>query len=260
MSFSQFKLIRRVHATGPISEVKLIYAILKSKFNNINFKLDLTVEIDSVKYRLIDFESLIVASPHFESSLQKYLPLKEGDVFIDAGAHIGKYSLSNAKIVGNKGKIVAIEADPDTFQALEIGIAENLFTNVIPLNCAAYNKDCQITFYSAPLGGVDEKKRTRGKGFSSTKYQQGRNKTHVTAKKIDTIVSELDLKKVDYIKIDTEGAEVEVLEGAKNTIRHFQPKLLIESMDTQREVKLFLGDVGYIMEKVSESYFYGQPL
>ena len=53
----------------------------------------------------------------FQTSLFKKI-IKRGDTVLDIGAHIGKYTMQAAKLVGNNGKVVAIEADPKTFKAL----------------------------------------------------------------------------------------------------------------------------------------------
>jgi tRNA G37 N-methylase Trm5 len=74
---------------------------------------------------------------HEDQILARFTP-KEGDTVIDIGAHIGRYTITSSKLVGNTGKVVAIEAGPDTFQILKRNVTLNNLTNVLPLNIAAF--------------------------------------------------------------------------------------------------------------------------
>jgi hypothetical protein len=56
------------------------------------------------------------------------------DIVVDVGSHVGKYSLVASKLVGNSGKVIAIEAEPENYKALLRNISINSFTNITPLN------------------------------------------------------------------------------------------------------------------------------
>jgi hypothetical protein len=73
--------------------------------------------------------------------------------------------------------------------------------------------------------------------------------TPVLATSIDALVRAFALPSVDWIKIDVEGAEVEVLQGAKETLQRFSPTLWIEIHDTWQKVEAFLHDMGYIIRE-----------
>jgi len=62
--------------------------------------------------------------------------LRPGSVFIDVGAHIGRYSFPIAKLVGENGLVIAIEPDPLAFKALLMGVKLNSLRNVLALNIA----------------------------------------------------------------------------------------------------------------------------
>lgn len=72
-----------------------------------------------VKFRLVDEESLMIAQLEFKSWIWNYLKPKEGDIFVDVRAHIGKYSCIVAKLVMVKGAVYAFEPHSLNFKRLE---------------------------------------------------------------------------------------------------------------------------------------------
>jgi len=82
-------------------------------------RMDEYIIKDGIKYYVCDAESYIILNDNFEKEVWRYLTLRKGDIFIDVGAHVGKYTLPAAKIVGNTGKVIAIEPDPANFEALK---------------------------------------------------------------------------------------------------------------------------------------------
>jgi len=152
-------------------------------------------------------DDILIVNPITEFELRKYFSLKKG-IFVDVGAHIGKYTI----MVGRKlseGKIVSIEADPENFEMLKENIAFNGLKNVIALNFAAFSKDGEITLYRSVSP------HTSGYSVYLRDHTEAIN---VKAMKLDDILANLGLERVDLIKIDVEGAEYDVLLGAKKTL------------------------------------------
>lgn len=149
-----------------------------------------------------------------------YFKPKRGDVFIDVGAHVGKYALSAVKLMGDYGKVIAIEAHPENFKALRQNIALNSFQNIIPVKCCAWNKDGEKLLLMG----------SRENGYSlKTKSSKEGNGLEVNTRTIDSILREYSIETVDWIKIDVEGAEVEVLEGMRSVIeKHPTLKIFVE--------------------------------
>ena len=81
--------------------------------------------VNGLKFNLIDDESFKIVTPDFEPWMFDYLKPKSGDVFLDIGAHVGKYSLQVADKVGEKGSIIAVEPMPECYKALEENIVLN---------------------------------------------------------------------------------------------------------------------------------------
>jgi FkbM family methyltransferase len=153
--------------------------------------------------------------------LTKFTP-KEGDVVIDIGAHIGLYTIISSKQVGNKGKVVAIEADPDNFEMLKRNIALNNLTNVLPLNYAVFSTKTKIKLYEQSASfKYNSVMLTR----ANTKNE---NYSEVNADTLDSILKQNGVNQVDWIKIDVEGAELEVLKGSIETLSGKNMSLLVE--------------------------------
>lgn len=147
------------------------------------------------------------------------------DVVVDVGSHVGKYSLVASKLVGNSGKVIAIEAEPENYKALLRNISINSFTNITPLNLAAFNKNSKINLYIDELDNQNSLKANIKRGRS----------VEVEARTIDSIANEYNISKIDFLKIDVEGAEVEVLEGMEHILRNSPDlKVLIETSEKNK--------------------------
>lgn len=218
------------------------------------------MDVDGVKYQLVDLESLFIISPRYEKYIASYLAPVANDVFVDAGAHVGKYTFSLARIVGPGGKVVAIEPDPRNFDALKEGIRLNGFSNISAFNVAAFDCERELTLYLAPDEGMTHMGWLFGKGGSSIKRKDNRSVCVVKAQTIDKIVDGLRLSHVDFVKIDVEGAEYEVLIGAKDTIEKFRPRIVIECTENLGAITQLMKKFGYGLTNIGPSYYFLEPI
>ncbi len=147
--------------------------------------------------------------------------LEPGDVVLDAGAGVGDTVVYFASIVSQKsgGKIYTFDIHKDNFECLENQLQQNLHLQdfITPVLRAVWDKDGVKLLASEP--GV-------GSGIVRKNPRNDHN-IEVTTIKIDSFVKENNLTKVDMIKMDIEGAEVPALEGARETIKKYKPKLAI---------------------------------
>jgi FkbM family methyltransferase len=178
----------------------------------------------------------------------KYLRLSEGDIFLDVGAHIGKYTIPMAKIVGEDGLVIAIEPDLENYKTLVENIKLNSLKNVIALNIAAWSEETELKFFIGDTHDLGSVKRDYGKGHIIVK---GRD--------LDTVLNELGVKRVNYIKIDVEGAGLEVLKGLEKTLRKYLPIVIIEIWGDPTEVKKFISGIGYEMRKIDPDNYILEP-
>jgi len=86
--------------------------------------------------------------PDFEKGTKEYILNQKGKIFIDIGAHIGKYSILASK---KFQEVVAIEAHPKTYVALTENIKINKIRNVVSVHAAAYFKDAIISLFENPI-------------------------------------------------------------------------------------------------------------
>jgi len=213
------------------------------------------VDVDGIIYVPLDGGSFILVQKEYESWMQRYLKLEKGSVFIDVGANVGKYSLALSKIIGDSGKIVAVEPVPRTFDALAQAVKINGLSNIIPLNIACWSENTKLDIFLSEYSGSCSIKRNFGLGH-----------VIVEAKTLDSLVNELGLNRVDFVKIDVEGSELEVLEGMKNTLKTYRPRIVIELREQYKDPLLSLMEhFDYSCELIEEtkgakiSYYYLHP-
>lgn len=199
------------------------------------------VQVNNIKYVLADAESLTIVSPLYEASVMKQLKVKPKETFLDVGANIGKYSFQIACKV-REGLVISVEAHPKNYQALKKGIELNGFRNVIPVNIAAWKENCVMKLYVGKRAGVHTLKEDLGFGHIS-----------INAETLDSVLKRLNVVSVDWIKIDVEGASLEVLEGLTENLKSY-PNLIVEVFDSEG-VNAFLRQHGYVEQRLSPSNF-----
>src|SRR4030067_3699315 len=153
--------------------------------------------------------------------------LNYADTFFDIGANTGLYSLIAAK--GNPRRMIyAIEPVPRVFDCLRKNIELNKLRNIRINPYAITNYDGEITLY-VPMSAIPTDASTL-KGFRKTTEN-----ISVPAKTIDSLVRQDEIPKVDLIKIDTEGTEHMVLEGAKKILIRDEPIIICEVLKGRTE-------------------------
>lgn len=154
------------------------------------------------------------------AQFQKYIPIS-GTV-LDIGACIGDHTLTYSRFVGPSGRVIAIEPNRESFQCLQHNVGP--ISGITLYNCAAGKEYKMVSMVpeTGPhnLGGS----RVSGEG-------------DIPMVDMDRLFD--DLKRLDFVKIDAEGYEPEILEGMEGIIGRFKPVMLIEVCQT------ILKDRGY---------------
>jgi FkbM family methyltransferase len=166
-------------------------------------------------YCRINKDDFKIMTIHEDDIITRFTP-KEGDIVIDIGAHIGLYTIISSKRVGANGKVVAIEADPENFEMLTSNIKLNQLTNIIPLNYAVYSKETKLKLYLPSGESGFTKYNTIMPNWINTQEKF----VEVNANTLDYLLqlNKIRQEEVNWIKIDVEGAEFEVLKGATNVL------------------------------------------
>lgn len=148
--------------------------------------------------------------------------LTDTSVVLDIGANLGLLTIGFADLVPG-GRVVAIEPAPRTFQRLSENVAGAELKNVDLLNLALSDSAGTLEFFESDWfsAGSFVKERTLAAGIHTGAIT-------VEARTVDELVDDLELRHVDFMKIDVEGHELKVLRGAKRTIAEMRPIAVIE--------------------------------
>jgi len=141
-----------------------------------------------------------------------------GDTVIDAGGCYGDTALYFAHKAGSTGQVASFEFLPDNL---------GIYRKNLALNPSLAER---IRIYEHPVwsgSGEELFISEMGPGTSVGRSSSDPDARKVTTLKIDDLVGNGDLEKVDFIKMDIEGAEMEALKGAENVLRKFRPKLAV---------------------------------
>lgn len=140
--------------------------------------------------------------------------LRPGDVFIDAGANIGIYTVLAARLVGQSGRVIAVEMMPDTADRLDHHIRCNRLGNVTIVRHALSDAEDQVVVATVQEGKYGQATISA----DADRYGTGR-RVEVRTTTLDAITA--DFPFVRAMKIDVEGAEIAALSGAASLL----PKL-----------------------------------
>ena len=232
-------LILSICTSSVLSKVFANY-VGQQYLNRVNARREKLVEQKfGVKYVFKAFPPDMLWNDYGESF--DFLP-KQNNVVVDVGANIGDWSIIVAKYY--KAKVIAIEPSFVPFKLLLKNIQLNdLQEQVIAVNCALLSEDKEIMMSIAESDyafyGIQEK-----------------HKSKISAKTADTLLlKELNVSRIDLLKIDTEGSEYDILKGALEMISKFKPRIIVEvhSEELRRNVIKILVNSGYMLahEKIN---------
>lgn len=154
--------------------------------------------------------------PEFEH-LEKFLDA-EG-VFVDVGANTGIYTVKAAKHFNHKGVVLALEPFPDVMATLYHSIQANGFTNVRLRNFCAGDRIGSAALWM---------NLNQPNSFSLVQMEGTKTCLSTFTVTLDELFVWEELDRFDFLKIDAEGAEKQVLMGAKNLIEKYRPIILME--------------------------------
>lgn len=151
--------------------------------------------------------------------LNRYL--KPGMTFVDVGANLGDYTIIASRLVGSRGRVVAFEPDPGNSSWLSKSITKNQLANVEVRHEALSDRDGEANLFLGEVSGwhtLKEGQLPREAGMVS-----------VRTVRLDS----LNFERMDLVKVDVEGAEYEVVQGAVEQLKRHRPMLLIDLHPTR---------------------------
>lgn len=153
--------------------------------------------------------------PHMQAALAKWV--RPGDTVYDIGAHAGFHSLYAALLVGNKGRVIAFEPHPGNRASLQRQAALNPSLAVSVLAYALSDQTAQLAMSVT--------------GDSSQASIAHDGELQVEARRLDDLLSQGVVPPPDLLKIDVEGHEAAVLQGARATLSSYRPVILCDYND-----------------------------
>jgi len=200
---------------------------------------------------------------HYDSFIYDILSQYKntGAIIWDVGAHIGYHSLSFAVLVGSRGKVVAFEPNLHNAERLRKNFEKNpeLSQRIVLMTCALSDCDGQSNFiFSSEI----DNGRSSGSHLLQAIVPEEQlaystfKKELVTTFKADTLISQNPNLIPSIIKLDVEGAEKFVLEGAVELLSKYQPLLFVEvhNITMMFYVQKLLGEIGYKLEIIDTEH------
>lgn len=166
---------------------------------------------------------------------------RPGDTCIDAGANLGYHSLLLSHLVGNSGKVLAFEPDPNCQDKLRVNLDLNAARNVEVIPTALWDKVADYYFFSTACGYSSFCEYI---GYPSTR-------TEVRTDYLDNIINPDCC--IRLLKVDCEGAEEKILRGAKKLLQRgvdcvlveFNYEIMPQCDSTDRQIRDYMHELGY---------------
>ena len=181
--------------------------------------------------------------PHVMHTCERML--RPGDVYYDIGSNTGLFAIDAALTIPDL-QVYAFEPQPSLVHHIRRSIAANHLLNVIPLELMLGKEDGEAVLHL-----------TSHSVHASVTPRERRFKTLVRpVRRLDTLIDSGDVKAPDVIKIDVEGAEVMVFEGALRTLEINTPSIIFEADDNLIRIGMHVQDVFNSLLRAAPYIFY----
>lgn len=233
--------IRKLFTKRPLEEI-LVFLLARSTDNYLLTRIRpsnnlystpamRTCTREGIHYYLdiSDYQNwLIYFNSNADSSLGVLNYINAGDIVFDVGGNIGQTALTLSKKLAGKGMIYSFEPYPATYDKLMGNLLLNpeLHKNIKPINSGMGEKPAMLKMIK------HSKSNSGSNRILGSNVPMSNELTEVTVSTIDIFVESNSIQRVDLIKIDVEGFEMQVLKGAMNTLLSCRPKLFIELNDS----------------------------
>jgi FkbM family methyltransferase len=197
------------------------YRLLKPSGEVRSEAMGMTITMDAADD--VMFPSILAYGVHEpEETALIQATLHPSMVVFDLGANVGYYSILAARCVGEQGRVFAFEPEPRNHALLCSNIRANHADNVVPMASAVSNTSERLKLYL-------DRYNLGAHTLASTNVQTAAaGVVEVPSVTIDDFFAQEKPGRLDFIKMDVQGAEARVLEGGERTIRGNDTKMLLE--------------------------------
>jgi len=215
--------VRLIRSLGLRKWMRRIYYLLAKPRDNkmeVRFEgIDMEFSVDNpIEFRIVETafsDSELGGERRVLQALSKNL--EKGDVAYDIGANVGVHTVLMAKVVGDKGCVVAFEPESETFNTLKKNISINKLNNVIPLSVALSDrKDEKNLYFTGDTGGFSLRDKSGISKGSKVELIPG-----------DILIKEKELPPPNVVKIDVEGFEYEVIKGLMEALKNKDCRMVV---------------------------------
>lgn len=201
--------------------IRRMYVKLRGDIVRFRSRYGFLMEVSPYEHWMSGYLFLGETNPLETAILMK--SLRKNDVMIDVGAHNGWYSFVANQCVGEGGRILAFEPNPQCIKAFRNNLRLNGYQNIQLITAALSDKNGFSAFWIGDdmAGSLikDQTEHVSAMGVAEKKVRTYR---------LDDYLLRKNTRPVRFIKIDVEGAELEVITGAQKTLQKYAPIILAE--------------------------------
>ena len=197
--------------------------------------------------------------------------IKAGDYVLDIGGHFGQYAVLFGALVSNTGKVVSFEPDPQAQRVLSANLGLNgLYSRVLIESIALFDRNGEHVFFSKDADSMSSLARS---GLGSNADSEGVAEYKVRTVRLDDYFAATSERIPSFVKIDTEGAEINILRGADKLMKspativcELHPYVWDEFGTSFAELRSLVADYGKTMEyldpavRIEDGAFYGSAV
>ncbi len=170
------------------------------------------------------------------------LPIKSGDIVLELGAFCGFGTMKISEMVGEKGKVIAVEADKINYKILEKNIVNNNLKNVKIINKGIWNSKGKLSLF---------KESNQRNSLVKDLLSNIESKEKIEVDTVDNILKDLEIESVDFVTMEINAAEIEALQGMNKVLSQKNIRIIAagwyeyEGKEAWRKIKEILEEFGF---------------
>lgn len=185
---------------------------IRTKLNSLN----LYIRGNSLREKLVDLYMAITCIVYRQYNPDNF-KIKQKDTVVDIGAHIGSFSVL-AGSEASKGVVYSFEPDKSNYSLLQKNCQLNNLNNIKTFNCAVSSTKGERSFNISKMVSAE-----------NSLYKLGSTKTTVECTTLQDIFREQNIERCNFLKIDCEGAEYEIIFDTPDSLFYRVDKIVIEA-------------------------------